>query len=145
MSEHERTVTAHVPPENAFRYLSSVSHLPEFVPHLREIREEENDHVWGTAEMEGKRFEVSGFFRTDEASRRLDWESDGTPGYRGWMTIQPAGTDQSRITVHLSMRSAASETPPPHPGLAPERIERDLENAIGKLRETLERQAAVMA
>lgn len=68
-----------------------------------------------------------------------------TPGYRGWMTIQPAGADQSRITVHLSMRSAAAETPPPHPGLAPERIERDLENAIGKLRDTLERHATVMA
>src|SRR5689334_6400185 len=106
MSEHERAITVDVPTEVAFRYLSSVSNLTDFVPHLRNIMEEEDNHVFGVVDFgEGRRREVSGFFRTDEANLRLDWESDGTPGYRGWLTIQPEGQDRSRITVHISCRA----------------------------------------
>jgi uncharacterized membrane protein len=139
MSEHERTVTVYVSPEEAFRYLSSVSNLPNFVPHLREVREDEEDHVFGIVDFgDGHRSEVSGFFRTDEAALRLDWESDGTPGYRGWLQIVPEGTARSRITVHISMRSAASETPPPDAGLAGERIERTFDAVLRAMQEGLE-------
>jgi uncharacterized membrane protein len=144
MSEHERTITARVPAENAFRYLSSVSNLPSFFSQIREIHEEEDDHVWGVAEMDGRRYEMSGFFRVDEANHRLDWESDGTPGYRGWLTVEPAGPEQAKVTVHLAMQGAAAETAPPRAGLAGERIERDLENAMSRLREVLEQRARVV-
>ncbi len=145
MSEHERTITVGVPAENAFRYLSSVSNLPSFVPHLKELREDENDHVFGIAEMEGNRWEMSGFFRADEANCRLDWESDGTPGYRGWLQIAPEGEGRCRVTVHISMRGAASEEAPPHPGLAADRIEQRLDDVTGSLRDVLEHQATMHA
>ncbi len=142
MSEHEKTITVHVPPERAFRYLSSVSNLPSFVPHVESVREDENDHIFGVANLDGRRYEMSGFFRADEANCRLDWESDGTPGYRGWLQIEPAGRDESRVTVHLSMRGAAAETPPPEPGLAGGRVERSLQAVMNSLRDTLEQKTA---
>lgn len=139
MSEHERTFTINAPPEEAFRYLSSVSNLPDFVPHLQNVREEEGDHVFGIADWgEGRRAEVSGFFRADEANRRLDWESDGTPGYRGWLKIEPEGRERSRITVHISMPSAAAEVPPGEPGLAGDRIERTFDSVIRAVQENIE-------
>jgi uncharacterized membrane protein len=141
MSEHESTVSVAVSAENAFRYLSSVSNLPEFVPHLRGLREDEPGHVFGRVEMEGRSWEASGFFRADEANRRLDWESDGTPGYGGWLQVTPVGSDQSEITVHLSILSAASEEAPPHPGLAGDRIQRELGGVMERMRSTLEQQA----
>lgn len=129
MSEHERAITVNVPPREAFRYLSSVSNLPEFVPGLRVIREDGNDHVFGALDTgNGREREVSGFFRADEANLRCDWESDGTPGYRGWLQISPEGA-RSRITVHISM-PAASENPPAEPGLAGDRIERGFDSAL---------------
>src|SRR5689334_12892361 len=125
MSEHERSISVDVTPREAFRYLSSVSNLTDFVPHLRRIREDEHDHVFGIVDFgEGRQEEVSGFFRADEANLRLDWESDGTPGYRGWLTVQPEGENRSRITVHISMQGAAAETAPPDAGLASDRVER---------------------
>ncbi len=139
MSEHERTISVGVPAAEAFRYLSSVSNLPDFVPHLSALREEENGHVFGIADLgEGCRREVSGFFRADEANRSLGWESDGTPGYRGWLQVAPEGEERSRITVHISMQGAAEETPPKEPGLAPERIERAFDAAMGAIRDALE-------
>jgi hypothetical protein len=138
MSEHERTFDVEASADEAFRYLSSVSNLPEFVPHLSGLREEQNDHVFGVVDFgEGRRQEVSGFFRADEANRRLDWESDGTPGYRGWLQIASDGPRRSRITVHISMRSAASEEAPPDPGFAGDRIERAFDGVIRAIRDAL--------
>lgn len=137
MSEHEQTITVDVSPEEAFRYLSAVSNLPQYVPHLRSVHEEETDHIFGIAEFDGRRYEMSGFFRADEANCRLDWESDGTPDYRGWLQITPDG-DGSRITVHLSMRGAAAETPPPNAGLAGERIQRSLGAVLDTIRKKLQ-------
>lgn len=139
MSEHERTFTVNAPPEEAFRYLSSVDNLPDFVPYLESLREEEDGHVFGIADFgEGRRAEVSGFFRAEPADRRLDWESDGTPGYRGWLRIEPERGERSRITVHISLPSAVSEVPPPYPGLAGERVEREFDSVIRAIQETIE-------
>jgi uncharacterized membrane protein len=130
MSEHERTTTLNASAQDAFRYLSSVSNLPDFVPHLRNLREDEENHVRGTVDFgEGQRQEVSGFFRADPANLRLDWESDGTPGYRGWLQITPNGK-KARITVHISMRGAASEEAPADAGLAGDRIERGFDSVM---------------
>jgi uncharacterized membrane protein len=130
MSEHERTTMVNASAQEAYRYLSSVSNLPDFVPHLRNVREDEQDHVRGTVDFgEGNRQDVSGFFRADPANLRLDWESDGTPGYRGWLQIVPDG-EKARITVHISMRGAASEGAPADAGLAGDRIERGFDSVI---------------
>jgi len=140
MSEHERTISVDASPDEAFRYLSSVSNLTDFVPHLRNIREDEDDHVFGIVDFGGGRQqEVSGFFRADEANRRLDWESDGTPGYSGWLTIEPEGSNRSRVTIHISMRGAAAETGPPNAGMAGERIEQSFDATLNTVREALER------
>ena len=138
MSEHERTTTFDVSAQEAFRYLSSVSNLPKFVPHLREVTEDENEHVVGTVDFgDGRQAEVSGFFRADPAALRLDWESDGTPGYSGWLQIIPESSERSRVTIHISMRSAAAEAAPPDAGFAGERIERSFDAVLGAIRQGL--------
>ena len=64
MSEHERTFTVEASPEESWRYLSSVSNLPDFVPSLEALQEDEPGHVFGVCDFrEGRRAEVSGFFR----------------------------------------------------------------------------------
>ncbi len=140
MSEHERTFTVNAPPEEAWRYVSSVSNLPDYVPYLEFMREDQPGHVFGVANYgEGRRTEVSGFFRSDEIHHRLDWESDGTPDYRGWLEIAPEGRQRSRILVHIAMTSAASEVPPHEAGMPGERIERAFDSAVRRIQEKLER------
>jgi uncharacterized membrane protein len=140
MSEHERTFTVDVPPDEAFRYLSSVSNLPDFVPYLESLRQDEDDHVFGIADLGGgRRAEVSGFFRVYPAENRLDWESDGTPTYSGWLCIEAERGERSRIRVHISMPSGATDVPPPDPGFAGERIEREFDSVLRAIQDTLER------
>lgn len=137
MSEHEKSITVSATPEEAFRYLSSVSNLTSFVPHLRMVREDEDGHIFGMADIAGHHQEISGFFRADEANCRLDWESDGTPGYRGWLQISP-NAKGCQITVHISMLSAAGEGIPDRPGLAGERIEREFGRVLETVRQRVE-------
>jgi uncharacterized membrane protein len=143
MSEHERTISVQAPAQEVFRYVSSISNLNEFVPHLQAVREDEENHVFGIVNWgDGRRNEVSGFFRADEANWRLDWESDGTPEYQGWMQIAPQGRDRTQITVHLSMPAAAMEVPPTEPGLASDRIERSLDGSLRSIRDAVEHRVA---
>ncbi len=143
MSEHEKAIWVRASAEETFRYVSSISNLPEFVPHLEAVREDEDNHVFGIMNWgEGRRNEVSGFFRADHANLRLDWESDGTPEYRGWLQIVPERRDQARMTAHISMPSAAAEVAPPNPGLASERIERSLNGSLRAIRDALESRMA---
>jgi uncharacterized membrane protein len=139
MSEHQRTFTVRAPAQETYRYLSSVDNLPDFVPYLESLREEEDGHVFGIAYYgEGRRAEVSGFFRAYPAEQRLDWESDGTPSYAGWLRIEPDGAESCRVTAHISMPSAIAEVPPPDPGLAGERIERAFDGVVRAIQEIVE-------
>jgi uncharacterized membrane protein len=139
MSEHERTFTVNAPPEEVFRYLSSVDNLPDFVPHLQSLRQEEDDHVFGIADLGGgRRVEVSGFFRVYTAEHRMDWESDGTPDYRGRLRIEPESGDRARVTVHISMPSGTAKVAPPNAGFAGDRIEREFDSVIRAIQEAIE-------
>lgn len=139
MSEHERTIDLNVSPQEAYDFLSSLDSLPRFLPHIREIRPEEDDHIFALAKIDGRRYEMSGYFRATPSERRVEWGSDGTPDYAGWLKVDD-GRDRnsSRLTVHISMRSAASEKPPPHPGLASRRIEEDLPRIVESIRRALD-------
>ncbi len=138
MSEHERTISVNVPAKDAFRYLSSVSNLPDFVPHLSEVSEDEDGHVVGMADLgNGRRSQVSGFFRADLANQMLNWESDGTPGYAGWLQVSAEGNDKAQIRVHISMRGAAEETPPAEPGLASDRMERMFDGVMQAVQDAI--------
>jgi uncharacterized membrane protein len=143
MSEHERTIDLQASPSEVFRYLSSVGSLPRFLPHIEEIRPEQDSHVVAFANVEGKRYEMNGFFRPNPADRRIEWGSDGTPDYRGWLRVGAgAGSAGSRLTVHISLRSAASEETPPQPGLAGRRIESEFDKVMDSIRRAVEQEQA---
>jgi uncharacterized membrane protein len=97
----ERKLELDAPPERVFRFLSSLHNLPQFLPSIREIRQEPGDHVWGIMDDRGRRRELNGYFRPTEESRRIDWGSDGAPMYRGWLQVEDAGGNRSRLTIHI--------------------------------------------
>lgn len=50
---------------------------------------------------EGETFEGDGYYRVDEASRRMEWGADTERTYSGWLTVAESGDAQSEVTVHL--------------------------------------------
>jgi uncharacterized membrane protein len=137
MSEHERTIDLNVSAEEAFRFFSSVSSLPMYIPYLKSVREDEPDHVFGVAEVDGRRYEVSGFMRADNLRRRIDWESDGTPEYRGWLEIQSKGPEACTATVHISEELTSDEKAA---GITPQRFGRELDETLERIRKVVAEQ-----
>lgn len=140
MSEHERSIVINTPPEQAFRFLSSVSSLPTFLPWLRSIREDpRGDEVFGVAEFNGERQEISGFYRVSRTAKRIDWGSDGTPEYRGWLEIKPEANGKScKLTAHISTGTDKEL----RPGFTPQRIESLFDQVMNSIKHQLEVQHA---
>lgn len=100
MHEYQGIIDIKATPDEIFRFVSSVSDLPTFVPHIREARLDEDSHVFAVGEIAGRRYEFDGYFRVTPEEKRVDWGSDGTPPYRGWLQVREAG-DGARLEVHL--------------------------------------------
>jgi len=125
----ERKLELNAPPEQVFRFLSSIHNLPQFLPWIRQIRQEPDDHVWGIAEERGRRRELNGYFRPTEESRRIDWGSDGVPMYRGWLQVSEAGGGRSELTIHLE-----------HEGLR--MMDQRVNQVLGAIRRLVEQEGA---
>lgn len=108
MAEYQSTIEIKASPDRLFRFLSSVANLPAYLPHIKEARLEEGDHVFAVAESGGHRYELDGYFRVAPEIRRIDWGSDGTPPYRGWLEVREAG-DPARLEAHLFMEAPRPE------------------------------------
>jgi uncharacterized protein YndB with AHSA1/START domain len=113
MKAYEGKIIIPAPPEAVFRFLSSVSNIPRYLPAIREARLEEDGHVFAVFEHGGEKREVNGYFQVSPETRRIEWGSDGKPDYRGWLEVQagPPAQNASELTVHLWMEAGAEREP----------------------------------
>lgn len=98
--QHEHTQYIAAAPDRVFAVLADVNRLPEFVPQMTAARAGDGDAVEVDARYEGHEQHGSGWFRTDAATRRIEWGSSSSD-YRGWMQADPDG-DGSRLTLFLA-------------------------------------------
>jgi hypothetical protein len=101
MSEYEHTATVQAAPEAVFVYVSAAQNLPHYLPTTHHAAVEEGGRVRIQGEVRGHRYDAVGAFHVDEASRRIEWGSEGEQAYRGWLQVAPDGAS-SAVTIHLS-------------------------------------------
>jgi polyketide cyclase/dehydrase/lipid transport protein len=101
MSDYESIGTVQAEPDVVFAYVSEVRNLPSYLPTMQHAEAEGvgRVHIQGTAR--GHAYEGDGQFRVDQASRRVEWGSEGKHVYRGWLQVAPDGQGSS-VTIHLS-------------------------------------------
>lgn len=110
---HEDSTTIDASPQEVFGYVSDVSHLPDYLPPIKDASERplaegtETDpdvqdatgvHLVG--EVKGQQFENDGWFLADEAARTLRWGAQTERTYSGRLEVTEDG-DGSRLLVHL--------------------------------------------
>jgi hypothetical protein len=77
-----------VTPNEAYRFLSSVHTLPVYLPFVRRARMDREDHVTLLMDHGGHQVEWHGYFRVSPNLGLVEWGSDSTPQYHGWMQVQ---------------------------------------------------------
>lgn len=97
--EHEHTQYVAADAEKVFAALADPSNLPHYVPQLTGVQRGEGDAIKIEARYEGHTQTGEGYFRVDEAEKRIEWGSNGS-GYRGWMKVSPEA-EGSRLTLFL--------------------------------------------
>lgn len=96
-----------VPPDRLYAFVSDVTSLPTHVStSSAQPRPGGKVRVQGTAQ--GHDYDNDGFFRADEAARRIEWGSDER-GDSGFLETAAAGDGGSDLTVHLSFTAKMPE------------------------------------
>jgi uncharacterized membrane protein len=141
MSEYVRMMVMNAPAEEIFRYVSSASNVPTFVPHVHSAEAESDGRLRVRGVANGREFETSGFVNIDAQRHRMEWGADGS-SYRGWLEVRTgdATPTLSEVTLHLSVpdRSTAAEGMPADQD--DERMQGALMDALNAIRRQVERE-----
>ena len=98
MSEYQKTISIHADPERVFAYVSDIANLPDYLPTVHRAEKQQGERVRVQGEH---KYDSDGMFKVNQASRRLDWGSDGENNYKGWLQVN-GGSGQADVTVHIS-------------------------------------------
>ena len=138
MAEYERSRLVQASPDDVFAFVSDASNLATILPTVETVERQAEDRVEVHGEVRGRTYEDDGWFRVDEARRRIEWGADERT-YSGWLTVSGADGG-AQVVAHLSF--APYVTPSGRPiGRAadePDPIEQSLEAALDSLRNLME-------
>jgi hypothetical protein len=107
---------------------------------VRHAEYEKDDRIRIEGEAGGHKYNDTGFFRTAEDERRMEWGSDSERGYQGWLTVEEAGNNQSQVKVHLSFgqHNHALKEMDQRTGDHVEAINEGIENALKSIKNLCE-------
>ena len=84
MTTIERSITVTSSPERTFDYLSDVGNLPRYMDSMTSAERTGPEEVHVTAVVPDRGPEEGeAWFRTDPATRRVEWGSEGSSDYHG--------------------------------------------------------------
>ena len=129
-------------PDDVYRWVSDVQNLPKYLPTTGEAHMVSGDKVHVAGEAHGHHYSSDGFFRQDDAAKRLEWSSDGDFKYSGWLEVKEAAGNQSAdVTVHLKFDPNPQQSANrPMPGQGPDQhqIQEGLDKALQSIQNQIE-------
>lgn len=139
MAEYERSRLVQASPDEVFAFVSDANNLATFLPTVDVVEPQAEGRVEVHGEVRGRSYEDEGWFRVDEARRRIEWGADERT-YSGWLTV--AGEDGgAQVVAHLSFAPDVTPSGSPitgEPEIDPDPIEESLEAALDSLRNLME-------
>ena len=139
MAEYERSRLVQASPDDVFAFVSESSNLATILPTVDTVERNEEGRVEVHGEVRGQTYEDDGWFRVDEARRRIEWGADERT-YSGWMTVAEEDGG-AQVVAHLSFAPYVTATGRPisgEPEAEPDPIEQSLEVALDSLRNLME-------
>ena len=112
MTDFERSKDIDAAPEAVWRVVSDPSRLAEWLPTTTASRPAGHGAVELVGESHGHDYDIQSGFVTDDAARRLSWDSPRRSGYRGDLTVaeHPGGSQVTvRVTIPLAPADADEE------------------------------------
>ncbi|HMV51966.1 MAG TPA: SRPBCC family protein [Blastocatellia bacterium] len=103
MHEYHQSKTIQVSADKVFSFVSDIKNLPKYLPTVTGARPQQGERIRIQGEAAGHHYDSDGYFRVDDANRRLEWGSDGENNYSGWLEVREGNNQSSsELTVHLN-------------------------------------------
>ena len=125
--EAERTMPADA--QDVFAVVSDLDRLAEWLPHQVTVRPTDDGEV--NATVEERHVDARGLVRVRPEQLRVEWGSDDSPEYAGWLQVEHADPGRSSVVLHLSFLGHQPETRP-H-GHAREEVQQWLDDGLERL------------
>ncbi|WP_027482488.1 SRPBCC family protein [Deinococcus pimensis] len=139
--EFENTKRIQAPVDDVYAWVSDVRNLPKYLPTTREAHMASGEKVHVEGEAHGHQYASDGFFRRDDAGRRMEWSSDGDFRYAGWLQVKPVSNEETDVTVHLTFDPTPQESANrPMPGQGPDQhqINEGIVKALDSIKNQIE-------
>ena len=105
MNEFEQSITINRAPEQVFKSVADIEKMPKYLPAFHRIERQAGERIRAEGEIMGYRFTQTGYCKSDDELRRMDFGSDDPAMSTGWLQVGP-GPDLAAadVTVHLSLQ-----------------------------------------
>lgn len=106
--EAERAMPADA--QAVFEVVANLDILTEWLPSQVDVRPVGEGEVH--AQVEQRHVDVDGLVRVRPEQLRVEWGSEATPDYAGWLQVEHADPGRSSVVLHLSFLGHQPETRP---------------------------------
>ena len=135
--EAERRMPADA--EAVFAIVGDLDRLPEWMPEPIGVRPT-GDGADGTtqevhADVEPRDVHADGLVRVRPEQLRVEWGSEDSPDYAGWLQVQHAEPQHSSVLLHLSFLGDQPETR--SHGHAADEVRQWLDDALARLEQVV--------
>ena len=124
MGDFEQSRDIGAEPDAIWRLVSDPNRLADWVPTTTASRPAGGDAVELQGESHGHDYDTRSGFVTDDAAKRLSWDSPRLSGYRGALVVADHAGG-SRVTVSVTI--------PDVPARADEEINRGLQETLDRI------------
>lgn len=114
--------------DTVFATASDLDRLTEWLPHPVAVRPTGDGEVH--AGIEPRDVDTRGLVRVRPEQLRVEWGSEDTPDYAGWLQVMGADPDRSSVTLHLSFLGHQPET---HDRRAADEVRGWLDDGLARL------------
>jgi uncharacterized protein YndB with AHSA1/START domain len=115
--------------EVVFGLVADLDNLNEWLPTPVDVRPTGDGEVH--AHVEPRHVDVDGLVRVRPEQLRVEWGSEASPDYAGWLQVEHANPGRSSVVLHLSFLGEQPETRP-H-GAAGDEVRGWLDDGLARL------------
>jgi len=100
MSEFSTQITIEAPADDVFSFVTDFDHMHEYLPTVEKATPAGDGQIRMQGEVNGRRYDTTGWFQTHEFNRTMLWGAKGANDYTGDLEVMDQG-DRCTLTIHL--------------------------------------------
>ncbi len=101
MSTIEKSIEVDAPISTVYNQWTQFEEFPQFMEGVDEVRQLDDTHLHWVASFGGTQHEWDAEIVEQRPDERIAWRTTSGTGHSGIVTFEPAGTGETRVSLHI--------------------------------------------